>query len=158
MSSGPSYNRASEGAVHFSSRQSEIVDVAPPKEVGSIGRGHVHLRNVGSENVRLHTEQPIRAWVLSTTNENLASFNGFVVGTGLSLDLTPGDTATIPILFGTSIQNGDETTPLPPGDYLVHVDVPILELKPNHDGYVRSYLPIPDAPLRIVDSDSSNST
>lgn len=127
-------------------------------EVGSIGRGHVLLRNVGSENVRIHTEQPIRAWVLSMTNEKLASFNGFVVGTGLSFDLTPGDTANIPILFGTSIQSGDETTPLPPGDYLVHVDFPILELKPNHDGYDRSYPPVPDVHLRIVESDSSSST
>jgi hypothetical protein len=122
----------------------------PELETGSVGRGRLVLLNTGTGVIDLHTDSFVRATVVYTSNlETAATFNGFTLGTGLRVHLNPGEEATIALIFATTTLRDGEKVALPPGDYLVRVKLPILERRPDADGYERSYLAMPVEPLRL---------
>jgi hypothetical protein len=120
-------------------------------EVGGFSPGKVHLRNLGEEVIKFQSDQPIAAAILDpSTLERVGGYSGWVAGTGLIIHMRPGEEAMIPILIGTAHRQDDQILALPPGKYLVKVDVPILELRPDNEGYERSYLPLPAVQLKVV--------
>jgi hypothetical protein len=124
----------------------------PELETGSVGRGRLVLTNSGLGVIELRTDSFVRAKVLYRSNlEWASSFAGFALGTGLLVHLKPGDEKAIPVIFGTVIWREGETGALPPGDYVVKVDLPLLERRGDEEGYERSYLKMPVAPLRLID-------
>jgi hypothetical protein len=120
-------------------------------EVGGFYPGVVHLRNLGEEAINIESEQPIAAAILDpSTMERVGGYNGWVAGTGLTIHLRPGGAVTVPVLVGTARRKDDKILALPPGQYLVEVDVPILELRPDSEGYERSYLRLPSVQVQVV--------
>jgi hypothetical protein len=121
-------------------------------EVGGFGAGHVHLRNFGKETIEFQSDQPIAAAILDpSTLERVGGYSGWVAGTGLMIHLLPGEDASILVLIGTARRQGDQIAALPAGTYLVKVDVPILELRPDKEGYERSFLHLPLVRLKVVE-------
>lgn len=121
-------------------------------EVGESGLGHIQLRNIGVERIEIHSDQPVVATILDRSNkERVGGYTGWIAGTGLVIRLGSDETATIPVLIGTTSRRGDEIVTLPPGDYLIKVDLPILELRPDEDGYERSHLQLPLIPIKFVE-------
>lgn len=120
-------------------------------EVGSKGFGRLHLRNAGSASIEFHTDQPLTAVLLDlSTMAKVAGFEGWIAGTGLVVRLAPGDETTIAVLLGSTARRNGEVIALAPGDYLVQVDVPIYEMRPDQEGYEKSYLTMPVAQIRLV--------
>ena len=86
--------------------------------------------------------------------ERVGGYSGWVAGTGLMIHLRPGEGAAIPVLIGTARRQDDQILALPPGKYLVKVDVPILELRRDEEGYERSFLHLPLVHLKVVEKRS----
>jgi hypothetical protein len=121
-------------------------------EIGRICQGHVHLRNAGNDLIELESEQPIVASILDpSTMERVGGYSGWIAGTGLMIRLGPGDVARITVLVGTATRKNGEILTLPPGEYLVKVDVPLFELRPDEEGYEKSHLHLPLVDLRVVE-------
>ena len=113
-------------------------------EVGGHCRGVVQLRNRGEEAILFESERPIAAGILNpSTMVRVGGFSGWVTGTGLTIHLRPGGAAKIEVLLGVATGHDAQILELPPGHYLVHVDVPILERQPDNEGYEKSYLRLP---------------
>jgi hypothetical protein len=126
----------------------------PELETGSVGRGRLILLNAGSRLIDLQTESFVRAKVLYGSNlEWAASFTAPALGTGLHVRLNTSDEAAIAVIFTTESQRDGEKKALPPGDYVVEVNLPIFERQPGGDGYERSYLAMPLAPLRLIEKE-----
>jgi len=124
-------------------------------EVGGSSAGHVHLRNFGKEAIEFQSDQPIAAAILNpSTMERVGGYSVWVGGTGLMIHLRPGEVATIPVLIGTARRQDDQILALPPGKYLVKVDVPILEQRPDKESYERSFLHLPLVHLKVVEKPS----
>jgi hypothetical protein len=86
--------------------------------------------------------------------ERVGGYSGWIAGTGLMIRLGPGEVATIPVLIGTARRYDDRILALPPGKYLVKVDVSILELRPDKEGYERSFLHLPLVHLKVMEKRS----
>jgi len=120
-------------------------------EVGSSSQGHVNFRNVGNSLIEFQSDQPLLASLLDPkTSERAGGFGGWIAGTGRLIRLGPDEKATIPVLVGTTTGLKDLNLSLPPGEYLVKVDMPLYELRPDHEGYERSYLHLPVVGIRVV--------
>lgn len=121
-------------------------------EVGCRGLGHLHLRNVGADLIEFQTDQPLLANVLDpATLESVARYSGPVAGMGRMIHLEPGGEVTIAVLIGTSSTSNGEVIELSPGPYVIRVDVPIYELRPDGDGYELSHLTMPLSDLVLTE-------
>ncbi len=126
-------------------------------EIGRSTQGHVHLTNTGDIRIEFQSDQPIVASILDpSTMERVGGYSGWIAGTGLMIRLDPCKAAAITVLVGTATRTNDEVSVLPPGKYLVKVDVPLYELRPDEEGYERSYLHLPLADLSVTERRDPN--
>jgi hypothetical protein len=92
--------------------------------VGDDGRGRLVLRNSGSERTGpLHCGQPLVGSLLNSSLETVGGHNGWVAGTGRTIDLAPGESASIPIIFGTASTREELGYVVPPGRYWLKVQL-----------------------------------
>jgi len=92
--------------------------------VGDDGRGRLVLRNSGSERTGpLHCGQPLVGSLLNSSLETVGGYSGMVAGTGRTIDLAPGQSASIQIIFGTASTREDLGYVVPPGRYWLKVQV-----------------------------------
>ncbi|MGC2485992.1 MAG: hypothetical protein WA359_07105 [Acidimicrobiales bacterium] len=118
---------------------------------GSTGRGHVLLRNAEGDLIEFDTDRPFVAKVLDpSTKEIVAGNPGPMLATGLPIRLKPGEETSVRFVFGTTTSRDSEAIALAPGDYLVKVDLPVHERRPDGDGSEKSYLTMPLTPARLV--------
>jgi hypothetical protein len=93
-------------------------------EVGDDGHGRLVLRNNGPERIGpLDCGQPLVGSLLNSSHEAVGGFTGWIAGTGLTLDLAPGRSASIPVIFGTASTREELGYALPPGTYWLKVQV-----------------------------------
>ena len=91
-------------------------------EAGDDGRGRLVLRNSGSARIGpLDCGQPLTGSLLNASHENVGGYSGWIAGTGLIVDLAPGRSASIPVIFGTASTSEDLGYALPPGTYWLKV-------------------------------------
>jgi hypothetical protein len=106
-------------------------------EPGDDGRGRLILRNSSAERIGpLHCDQPLVGSLLNSRLETVGGYSGWVAGTGRTINLAPGESATIPVIFGTASTREDLGYVLPPGRYWLRVQMRL------HHG--------PGAPLTIT--------
>lgn len=92
--------------------------------VGDDGRGRLVLRNRGSERTGpLHCGQPLVGSLLNSSLERVGGYSGAIAGTGRTIDLAPGESASIPIIFGTASTREDLGYVVPPGRYWLKVQL-----------------------------------
>jgi hypothetical protein len=94
-------------------------------EVGDDGRGQLILRNNGTERIGpFGCGQPLVGSLLNASHEAVGSCTGWIAGTGLIVDLAPGRSASIRVIFGTASTREELGYALPPGHYWLKVQMP----------------------------------
>ena len=93
-------------------------------ETGDDGHGRLILRNSSPERIgRLATGQPLVGSLLNSSLETVGGFSGAIAGTGRFIDLAPGASASLPVIFGTASTREDLGYVLPPGRYWLKVQM-----------------------------------
>jgi hypothetical protein len=91
-------------------------------EVGDDGHGRLVLRNSGPERIGpLASGQPLVGSLLNASHEAVGGYGGWIAGTGRTVDLAPGGSASIPVIFGTASTREDLGYAVPPGTYWLKV-------------------------------------
>lgn len=80
---------------------------ARPEAIGPLGCGH-----------------PLVGSLLNASHEAVGGFTGAIAGTGLTVDLAPGQSASIRVIFGTASTREELGYALPPGTYWLKVQMP----------------------------------
>jgi len=97
-------------------------------EVGDDGHGRLVLRNNGPERIGpLGSGQPLVGSLLNASHEAVGGFTGWIAGTGLTVDLAPGRSASIKVIFGTASTREELGYALPPGRYWLKVQMPFQQ-------------------------------
>jgi hypothetical protein len=93
-------------------------------EVGDDGHGRLVLRNSSSERIGpLGSGQPLVGSLLNASLEAIGGYSGWIAGTGLVVDLAPGRSASIPVIYGTASTREDLGYAVPPGTYWLKVQM-----------------------------------
>ena len=93
-------------------------------EAGDDGHGRLVLRNSSPERIGpLHTGQPLVGSLLNSSLETVGGYSGWVAGTGRIIDLAPGGSASIGVIFGTASTREELGYALPPGRYWLKVQM-----------------------------------
>jgi hypothetical protein len=90
--------------------------------LGDDGRGRLVLRNSGSERIGpLDCGQPLVGFLLNSSLETVGGYSGAVAGVRRFIELAPGASASIRVIFGTASTREDLGYVLPPGRYWLKV-------------------------------------
>jgi hypothetical protein len=93
-------------------------------EAGDDGHGRLVLRNSSSERIGpLGSGQPLVGSLLNASLETVGGYSGWIAGTGLIVDLAPGRSASIPVIYGTASTREDLGFAVPPGRYWLKVQM-----------------------------------
>jgi hypothetical protein len=93
-------------------------------EVGDDGHGRLVLRNNSPERIGpLRTGEPLVGSLLNASHEAVGGFTGAIAGTGLAMDLAPGQSASIGVILGTASTREELGYALPPGTYWLKVQL-----------------------------------
>jgi hypothetical protein len=105
-------------------------------EVGDDGHGRLVLHNTGSERIGpLGSGRPLVGSLLNAALESVGGYGGWIAGTGLIIDLEPGRSVSIPVIYGTASTREDLGYTVPPGTYWLQVQMrfrPGLGGPPTH--------------------------
>jgi hypothetical protein len=94
-------------------------------EAGDDGHGRLVLRNSSSERIGpVASGQPLVGSLLNASLETVGGYSGWIAGTGLIVDLAPGRSASIPVIYGTASTREDLGYVVPPGRYWLKVQMP----------------------------------
>jgi len=114
-------------------------------EAGDDGRGRLVVRNSCPERIGpLDCGQPLVGSLLNSSYEAVGGYSGWVAGTGRTINLAPGESASIPVIFGTASTREDLGYVLPPGRYWLKVQIRL------HHGRGAPLTNTPAAPLTQV--------
>ena len=117
-------------------------------EVGDDGRGRFVLRNSGPERIGpLDSGQPLVGTLLDASHEAVGGYTGWIAGTGLTIDLAPGRSASIPVIYGTASTREDLGYVVPPGRYWLQVQMPF---RPGLGGPPTNTLTAPLTQITII--------
>ncbi len=87
-------------------------------EAGDDGHGQLVLRNSSPERIGpLNCGQPLAGSLLNASREPVGGYSGWIAGTGRVIDLAPGESAMVRVIFGTASTREDLGYTLPPGRY-----------------------------------------
>jgi hypothetical protein len=93
-------------------------------EAGDDGRGRLILRNSSPERIGpLDTGQPLVGSLLNSSLETVGGYSGAIAGTGRTIDLAPGASASLWFIFGTASTREDLGYVVPPGQYWLKVQL-----------------------------------
>jgi hypothetical protein len=93
-------------------------------EVGDDGHGRLVLRNNGQERIGpLSSGQPLVGSLLNASREAVGGYTGWIAGMGLTIDLEPGRSASIEVIFGTASSREELGYAVPPGEYWLKVQL-----------------------------------
>jgi hypothetical protein len=95
-------------------------------QAGDDGHGRLVLRNSSPERIGpFGTGQPLKGDLLNSSLETVGGFSGGIAGTGRVIDLAPGESASIRVIFGTASTREDLGYVVPPGRYWLRVQMPL---------------------------------
>jgi hypothetical protein len=93
-------------------------------EVGDDGHGRLVLRNNGQERIGpLGSGQPLAGSLLNASREAVGGYSGAIAGTGLTIDLAPGQSFSIRVIYGTASTREELGYALPAGTYWLKVQL-----------------------------------
>jgi len=117
-------------------------------QVGDDGHGRLVLHNSGSERIGpLCSGQPLTGSLLNASLETVGGYGGMIAGTGLIIDLAPGRSASIPVIYGTASTHEDLGYVVPPGRYWLKVQMPFRH---GLGGPPTNALTAPLTPITII--------
>lgn len=86
--------------------------------------GRPILTSVGEEKAVIHVALRADGSLLNASHEAVGGYSGWIAGTGLTIDLESGRSASIKVIFGTASSREELGYALPPGKYWLKVQVP----------------------------------
>jgi hypothetical protein len=93
-------------------------------EAGDDGHGRLVLRNSSSERIGpLGSGRPLVGSLLNAAHEAIGGYSGWIAGTGLIIDLAPGRSFSIPLIYGTASSREDLGYLVPPGTYWLKIQM-----------------------------------
>jgi len=93
-------------------------------EAGDDGRGRLVLRNSSAGRIGpLGSGQPLVGSLLNASLEAIGGYSGWIAGTGVIIDLAPGQSASIPVIYGTASTREGLGYVVPPGTYWLKVQM-----------------------------------
>lgn len=114
-------------------------------QVDDDGHGRLVLRNSSPERIGpLDYGQPLVGSLLNSSLEAVGGYSGWIAGTGRTINLAPGESASIPVIFGTASTREDLGYVLPPGRYWLRVQMRL------HHGPGAPLTTTPAAPLTQI--------
>jgi hypothetical protein len=114
-------------------------------EAGEDGRGRLVLRNSSPERIGpLGSGQPLVGSLLNSSLEIVGGYSGAIAGTGRTIDLAPGASASLWFIFGTASTREDLGYVVPPGRYWLKVQLRL------HHGRGVPLTSAPAAPLTQI--------
>jgi hypothetical protein len=114
-------------------------------QAGDDGHGRLVLLNSSPERIGpLDCGQPLVGYLLNASLERVGGYSGAIAGTGRTIDLAPGGSADIRVIFGTASTREDLGYVLPPGQYWLRVQMRL------HHGPGAPLTTTPAAPLTQV--------
>jgi hypothetical protein len=117
-------------------------------EAGDDGHGRLVLRNGSSERIGpLGAGQPLAGSLLNASLEAVGGYGGWIAGTGLIIDLAPGRSASIPVIYGTASTREDLGYVVPPGRYWLQVQ---MRFRPGPGGPATNTLTAPLTQITII--------
>ena len=117
-------------------------------EAGDDGRGRLVLRNSSSERIGpLGSGQPLVGSLLNASLETVGGYSGWIAGTGLIVDLAPGRSASIPVIYGTASTREDLGYVVPPGRYWLKVQ---MRIRHGLSGPPTNAITAPLTQIRII--------
>jgi hypothetical protein len=112
---------------------------------GDDGHGRLVLRNSSPERIGpLGCGQPLVGSLLNSSLEHVGGYSGAIAGTGRTIDLAPGGSAELRVIFGTASTREDLGYVLPPGRYWLKVQMHL------HHGPGGPLTTTPAAPLTQI--------
>jgi hypothetical protein len=91
---------------------------------GDLGHATLVLRNTGLAAIDFDSDSILVGNVSSLSKETVGTDVGYVAGTGIHVKLAYKQELEIPVIFGTS-SHQHESGHIPPGAYLVSVQLPV---------------------------------
>jgi hypothetical protein len=73
--------------------------------------------------IRRPAVPPLIGSLLNASIETVGGYSGWIAGTGLIVDLAPGRSASIPVIYGTASTREDLGYSVPPGGYWLKVQM-----------------------------------
>lgn len=117
---------------------------------GQNGHGRVILSNASSVIITFGSEQPLVGSVIDPdSGSRVGGYASGIAGTGLGVNLRPGETMDIGMLFGTAATWELPGYAVPAGRYLVQTDIPVPKGFPV---LKRQCILVPPAELMVVDA------
>ena len=115
--------------VEFEGLEGTVLELTDRSVVsGRDGSGRVSLRNLGLEVIRFGTGRPLVGSIINPmTAEVVGGYDGGIAGTGRGIDLQPGESDELDLIFGTAAASTAFGYAVTPGRYLVRTVVPIEE-------------------------------
>jgi hypothetical protein len=93
-------------------------------EAGDDGHGRLVLRNSSSERIGpLGSGRPLVGSLLNAAHEAIGGYSGWIAGTGLIIDLAPGRSFSIPVIYGTASTRENLGYLVPPGTYWLKIQM-----------------------------------
>jgi hypothetical protein len=115
---------------------------------GDDGHGRLVLRNSGPERIGpLGAGQPLAGSLLNAALETVGGYAGWIAGTGLITGLAPGQSASIPVIYGTASTREDLGYAVPPGSYWLQVQLPF---RPGPGGPPAKTLTAPLTQITVI--------
>jgi len=117
-------------------------------EAGDDGHGRLVLRNGSSGRTGpLDSGQPLAGSLLDASLETAGGYGGWIAGTGLIIDLAPGQSVSIPVIYGTTSTRADLGYAVPPGTYWLQVQMPFRH---GHGGPPTHALTVPLTQITVI--------
>lgn len=93
----------------------------PTIRQSQIGYAHLVVENLGTTRFSMDPGQPILASIVAPATTRVVGHDTFIAGTGLVIDLAPGEERAVKVEFGAGRCDGGDGSAVPPGTYGLRV-------------------------------------
>ncbi|MGH3732912.1 MAG: hypothetical protein ACRDVC_05975 [Acidimicrobiales bacterium] len=147
--SAPEGARAADASTFVPNLDVTLELSSPSIETGQNGQGIVVLRNTGLAAIDFESVSPLLGVVLDhATREITGSIADLTAREMLKVSLAYKEVLEIPVVFSTG-RSGENDATLPPGQYLVGVQIPVQDLSSNTSRGPRA-IEVPLAEVTLV--------
>lgn len=127
--------------------QLTLVADSPVLAAARPGRAHLIIKNIGGSRFSMDPGQPIAGWIVASATTRVIGENTYAVaGTGLLVDLAPGEERSVDVAFGAGRCDGGRGSAVPPGTYRLRVVLTPQGAESGRPAYLSPEIPITVTP------------
>lgn len=127
--------------------QLTLVADTPTIRQSEVGRAHLVIKNVGTTRFSIDPGQPMLASIVAPATTRVIGHDTFIIaGTGLLVDLEPGEDGTVRVEFGAGRCDGGPGSAVPAGTYGLRVVLTPEGASTGSAAYLSPEIPISVTP------------